>query len=256
MVRPSTPAVAVAGNRFTTTRWSVVLSSGAEDEHGARDQKALAHLCRTYWQPIFAFICSRGYSEADAQDLTQDFFVNLLEGSLLQRADPSRGRFRSLLLKALQNFLIDAHDKRCAGKRGGGKTFISWDDWMVEAPSKLSLSEQALGSWTAERLFDVRWAATVVGQALQRLREECEDAGRRRVFDTLHPMLSAEPTDVSYIRFSKELNVPATVVKRLLYQMRRRYRQLLRKEVAQTLEDAAEIDEEIRYLCAVIAAAQ
>nr|MDQ2660114.1 sigma-70 family RNA polymerase sigma factor [Verrucomicrobiota bacterium] len=166
---PDIPPDPAGHNRFSTTRWSLVLSSAVEDATGAKDHRALGHLCRMYWRPIFAFICRRGYSVADAQDLTQDFFVNMLEGTLLQRADPARGRFRSLLLTSLQNFLIDAHAKRFARKRGGDHSFVSWENWMAETPSQLSVPMQVLGSWTPERLFDIRWAATMVEQALNRL---------------------------------------------------------------------------------------
>jgi RNA polymerase sigma factor (sigma-70 family) len=241
-------------NRFDTTRWSVVLSSAAGDAGGAKKQMALSHLCQMYWRPIFAFVCRRGHSVTDAQDLTQDFFVNLLEGTLLQRADPTRGRFRSLLLKALQNFLIDAHDKRSARKRGGQNSFVSWESWMTEAPSQLSVPPRVLVSWTPERLFDIRWAATVVEQALNRLRDECDGCGRRRVFDSLGSTLSGEQIDLSYEQFSQALGVTPAVVKQLIYQLRRRYRKLLREEVARTVEDEADIDEEIRYLCAVLGA--
>jgi DNA-directed RNA polymerase specialized sigma24 family protein len=214
-------------------------------------RRALPH-----WRPIFAFICHRGYSVSDAQDLTQDFFVMLLKGNLIQNADPNRGRFRSLLLKSLQHFLIDASEKRHARKRGGDVQFVSWDDWMAEAPSRLSISEQTLKRWPAEKIFDVRWAATVVEQALHRLAEECEGRGRRRVFDALSVSLTAEREDVSYANLSTTLGVPETSVKRLLHQLRQRYRSLLRDEVAQTVEKSAEVDEEIRYLCAALAAGQ
>lgn len=145
--------------RFSTTRWSLILATGANSEEMAR--AALAQLCQLYWRPIFAFICRRGHSAANAQDLTQDFFLSLLEGNLLQRADPLRGRFRSLLLKSLQNFLNDVHERRQTKKRGGKVQFISWDDWMADAPSHLRLSQQALDASSPERLFDIRWAATV-----------------------------------------------------------------------------------------------
>lgn len=248
------PEPAALGHRFNTTRWSIVLSSAAREGNGANAEEALSHLCRMYWPPIFAFVCRRGYSVTDAQDLTQDFFVNILEGSLLRRADPSRGLFRSLLLKALQNFLIDAHDKRSARKRGGGNSFVSWDTWMAEMPSPLTVPAQVLSSWTPERLFDIRWAATVVGEALARLREECNVNGRRRVFDSLSKALSGEQTDTSYAEFAQQLGVAPTVVKQLLYHLRRRYRDLLREEVSRTVENEADIDEEIRYLCAALAA--
>jgi RNA polymerase sigma factor (sigma-70 family) len=240
--------------RFNTTRWSVVLSSAGGLNGDAAARLALSQLCHIYWRPIFAFICRRGHAFTEAQDLTQDFFVMVLEGELLQRADPNRGRFRSLLLKALQNFLIDAHEKRTAKKRGGGLEFVSWDDWMAEAPSHLSLPTQARESWPAERLFDVRWGATVVEQALRRLREDCEARGRRRVFDALSGSLSAERADMSYEELAKTLGVPAAAVKRLVHQLRRRYREFLREEVSHTVARPEDIDDELRYLCATLAA--
>jgi len=178
----------------------------------------------------------------------------VLEGNLLKRADPSRGRFRSLLLKALQNFLLDDLDKRRARKRGGHVQFVSWDDWMAEAPSQLMVSAHALESWPAERLFDLRWAATVVEQAVRRLREECESQGKLRVFEALRSCLGAEREDVSYSTLSETLGVPEATVKRLVHRLRQRYRQLLRAEVAETVADPAEIDDEIRHLCGVLAA--
>src|SRR5436190_14172645 len=160
--------------RFTTTRWSLILSSLDTQSDGEKAREALAQLCRIYWRPIFAFICRKGHSVPDAQDLTQDFFVMVLKGNLIRHADRNRGRFRSLLLAALQNFLVDAHDKQSAKKRGGDVQFVSWDDWMAEAPSHLSIPATAIDTWPAEKLYDVRWAATVAEQALRRLAEECE----------------------------------------------------------------------------------
>src|SRR5437764_2338769 len=126
----------------------------------ANARQALADLCKTYWRPIFAFVCRRGYSVPDAQDLTQDFLLMVLEGNLLKRADPTRGRFRSLLLKALQNFLVDDTIRKHARKRGGEMKFVSWDDWMAEAPSHLAISAREAETWSAEKIYDVRWAAT------------------------------------------------------------------------------------------------
>jgi RNA polymerase sigma factor (sigma-70 family) len=242
-------------DRFSTTRWSVVLSCADAESGNELSRKALSQLCKTYWRPIFAFTCRRGYSIPDAQDLTQDFFLMVLEGSLLQRADPARGRFRSLLLKALQNFLIDKAAKKHARKRGGHMQFVSWDEWMAEAPSQLSISGHEAENWSAEKIYDVRWAATVVEHALRRLGEECENRGRRRVFDVLSSYLAADRQDVSYAGLSKALGVAETAVKRLVHQMRRRYRELLREEVARTVEKSEEVDEELRYLCAALAAA-
>lgn len=241
--------------RFTTTRWSLVLSCADSGVSTQTARDALSQLCQIYWRPIFAFVCRNGYSVPDAQDLTQDFFVMLLEGHLLERADPNRGRFRSLLLKALKDFLNDARDKQRARKRGGDVHFIAWDEWMAELPSQFSISARNSESWSAEKIFDVRWAATVVEHALSRLAEECEKHGRRRVFDVLSSCLAAEREDVSYAGFSKTLGIPETAVKRLVHQLRKRYRTLLREEVAETVEKPNEVDDELRYLCTALAAA-
>ena len=219
----------------------------------AKAHEALADLCKTYWRPIFAFICRRGYSVPDAQDLTQDFFLMVLEGDLLKRADPSRGRFRSLLLKALQDFLVDDTIRKRARKRGGDMKFVSWDEWIAEAPSHLSVSAQEAEKWPAEKIYDVRWAATAAEHALRHLGEECEARGRRRVFDVLSDYLAAERRDVSYQKLSKSLGVPEASVKRLVHQLRQRYRALLREEVAQTVEKPEDVDDELRYLCAALA---
>ena len=249
------PLAACDSDQFATTHWSVILNAdpACADQNG---NGPLTHLCRTYWRPIFAFICRRGYPVSDAQDLTQDFFVMILKGNLLKLADPSRGRFRALLLRSLKNFLADAAEKRHAEKRGGKFEFVSWDDWMAEAPSHLSIPVRTLERLSPERVFDLRWAATIVERALQRLREECESRGRRRLFDLLSIYLTAERTDVSYLSVAQELGMPEPEVKRFLYQMRQRYRDLLRNEVAKTVEHSEDVDAEIRYLCLTLAAAE
>ena len=242
--------------QFVTTRWSIVLSCAESGTDQDKAHKALAELCKIYWRPVFAFICRQGHSVPDAQDLTQDFFAKVLKGRLLQGADRNRGRFRSLLLTALQRFLHDEVEKRHAHKRGGDLRFVSWDDWMTEAPSHLSIPEQESDKWSPERVFDVRWAATVVERALRRLGDECEKRGRRRVFDVLSSCLAAERQDVSYATLARILGLRETAVKPLVHRMRDRYRTLLREEVAQTVGGANEIDDELRYLCAALSAAK
>jgi len=239
---------------FVTTRWSVIISGADSKGKETEIHAALAELCRIYWRPIFSFITRRGYSPEDAEDLTQDFFARILKGDWLQKADRSRGRFRSLLLKSLENFLNDATDRTHARKRGGDFSFVSWDPWMAEAPAELTLSREMLNSWPAERLFDAGWAATVVERVLRRLREECESKGRSRVFEVLSPYLSAERGDLSYANLAALLRVPEATLKKLLYHMRQRYRFLLRDEVAQTVGDPAEVEDELRHLCGALAA--
>ena len=177
----------------------------------------------------------------------------MLKHDWLQHADRNRGRFRSLVLRSLQNFLINAEEKTRARKRGGRVEFVSWDDWMVEAPSQLSLPAQALNSLPPERLFDLAWATTVVEHALQRLREECESKGKLWLFQALSSHLTDERDKVSYADLSGNLGVPESAVKKQLHKMRQRYRNLLRDEVSQTVEEAADVDDEIRYLCATLA---
>ena len=255
-VRPETPIDGFGQARFMTTRWSVVSSCSDHADDQTKAQAALAELCKIYWRPVFAFICRQGHSVPDAQDLTQDFFAKVLKGRLLQSADRNRGRFRSLLRTTLQRFLYDEGDKRHAHKRGGNLRFVSWDDWMTEAPSHLSIPEREADNWSPERIFDVRWAATVVERALRRLGDECEKHGRRRVFDVLSSCLTADRQDVSYATFARILGIQERAVKNLVHRLRERYRALLREEVAETVSGENEIDDELRYLCAALSAAE
>jgi DNA-directed RNA polymerase specialized sigma24 family protein len=239
-----------------TTRWSVILSCADSEGDERKVRRALAELCKIYWRPVFAFICHQGHSVPDAQDLTQDFFLMVLKGHLLQRADRTRGRFRSLMLRALQDFLRDAAEKRHTRKGGRDVRFVSWDDWIAEAPSRLSIPVQETESWSPERIFDVRWAATVVERALRRLGDECEKRGRRRVFDVLSVCLTGEREDVCYGKFSKTLGLSEDAVKSLVHRLRGRYRALLREEVARTVDKLDKIDDELRYLFSALTAAK
>jgi RNA polymerase sigma factor (sigma-70 family) len=238
---------------FVTTRWSLIFSAANSGSEEQKVRDALAELCRTYWRPIFSFVRARGYSVEDAQDLTQDFFLVILKENWLQHADRNRGRFRSLLLKSLQNFLINAAEKTHAYKRGGEVEFIPWDDWAAETPAQLFSSAQMPNSLPPEQLFDLSWATTVVEHALQRLREECESKGKLWLFRALSRHLTEARDEVSYSALSADLGVADTVVKKQLHKMRQRYRALLRDEVSRTVENPADVDDEIRYLCAALA---
>ncbi len=238
---------------FVTTRWSLIRQRRTPGAPSTVDS-SLAQLCQIYWRPIFTFIYRRGYSAPDAQDLTQDFFLLVMEGNLLQSADPNRGRFRSLLLKSLTNFLIDAAAKRRRHKRGGRLHFVSWEKWMADAPAQLSLPRAKMESAPPETLFDAGWAAAIAEEALRCLRLECESKGRRRVYDVLHKYLAVERAEISYEQLSRALGVPELSVKRLLHHFRKRYRSLLREEIARTVESEANVNDEIRYLCATLSA--
>jgi RNA polymerase sigma-70 factor (ECF subfamily) len=227
-------------------------SDSAPDKEKAH--AALAELCKIYWRPVFAFICRQGHSVPDAQDLAQEFFAKALKGRLLQSADQNRGRFRSLLLTALRRFLHDQVDKDHAHKRGGDLHFVSWDDWMTA--SHLPTLEHESDNWSPERIFDVRWAETVVERALRRLEDECEKHGRRRVFEAVSSYLTAERKDVSYATLARILGIQDAAVKNLVHRLRERYRALLHEEVARTVGGENEIEDELRYLCAALSASK
>jgi RNA polymerase sigma factor (sigma-70 family) len=255
-VKTEKPQDSFGHARFKTTRWSMVLSCSnpATDEEKA--QAALGELCKIYWRPLFAFICRQGYSVPDAQDLAQEFFAKVLIGGRLQSADRNRGRFRSLLLTALQRFLHDQADKHQARKRGGDLHFVSWDDWMADSASHLPIPQHESDNWSPEKAFDVRWATAVVERALRRLGAECEKSGRRHVFEVLSSCLTAERQDVSYATYARTLGIQESAVKNLVHRLRERYRALLREEVGKTVGGENEIDDELRYLCAALSASE
>jgi RNA polymerase sigma-70 factor (ECF subfamily) len=238
---------------FVTTRWSLIRQRCVPGAPSKIDP-GLAQLCQIYWRPIFTFIYRRGYSAADAQDLTQDFFVLIMEGNILQLADPKRGRFRALLLRSLTRFLIDAAAKQRADKRGGRVQFVSLDSWMAETHSQLFLAKTTMESVRPEALFDAGWAAAIAEEALRRLRLECESKGRRRVYEVLHRYLASERSELCYEALSRTLGVPQISVKSLLHHFRTRYRSLLREEIRKTVGSEANVDDEIRYLCAILSA--
>ncbi|HEY1770565.1 MAG TPA: ECF-type sigma factor [Chthoniobacterales bacterium] len=257
-LRPMLSNAAIDGagedDRFRTTRWSVVLLSadGMGDDEKARE--ALEHLCRNYWRPVVAFIAREGQPVQNAEDLAQEFFLQLLRRNFLQQATRERGRFRTLLRASVRNFLNDASSKTKSKKRGGDFEFVTWDEWKAEAPSQLSIPAEVLEGWSSEQVFDVRWAATVAERALRRLQDECEKRGRRRVFDVLSPYLTAERSDISNDALAQTLGVKSADVKNLLHRMRQRYRQLLRDEVAETVDAPEEVEDELRYLVKALAA--
>ncbi len=241
--------------QFVTTRWSLVLAGAHFDNGEQRARQALAELSRTYWRPIFSFVCRRGYSAEDAQDLTQDFFVMILESDWLRQADASRGRFRSFLLKSRAEFPRSRGGEEADSETRRRSSFVSWDEWMAEAPSQMIDLKPGPGkTLPPERLFDLRWAATVVEKALRRLREECEAKGSLRLFETLSFYLTAERAEISYATLGKSLGVTETMVKKQLHNLRQRYRSLLRDEVAHTVEHPADVDDEIRLSLHALAA--
>jgi DNA-directed RNA polymerase specialized sigma24 family protein len=232
---------------FATTHWSVVLAAGGTDP--AHAAVALEQLCRAYWYPLYAYVRRRGYSAEDAQDGTQSFFARLLERNLLPRATPERGRFRSFLLTALQNFLADEHDRATARKRGAGQPPVCLDAMDGEARYAL----EPVDHLSPDKLFERRWAMTVLERAWMLLEAEYGAEGKADLFRELRRFNSAQDSAPGYGETGSRLGMPENTVKSLVHRMRRRYRTLLRAEITRTVADPVETDEEVRYLLRVLA---
>jgi len=236
------------GANFTPTHWSVVLAAaGRSDSTHARD--ALEKLCRNYWLPIYAFVRRQGHNPHDAQDLTQEFFTRLLERNYLAGVDREKGRFRSFLLASLKHFLANEWDKAKAQKRGGGHVLISID----AAAAENSVGLEPADVLTAEKIFERRWALSLLEQVLRRLREEYARDGKEQQFEQLKSTLTEASRSVSYAEIARRLATSEGAVKVAVHRLRQRYRELLRAEIADTVADPREIDDEIRNLFAALA---
>jgi RNA polymerase sigma-70 factor (ECF subfamily) len=229
------------GGVFVTTHWSVVLTAGRTDTSRAHD--ALARLCRTYWRPLYAYVRRRGYSAHDAEDLTQAFFARLLERNDVAMVNPDRGRFRSYLLAAMNHFLSDEWDKARAQKRGGGRVIE-----MDPAVAEVIHAQQTDDALTPEKLFDQRWAITVLEEVHQRLRREHEREGRGGQFEALRFSLMGERSAVPYSELASTLGLSEGAVKVAVHRLRQRYRVLLRELIAETVATTDEVEDELRYL--------
>lgn len=228
-------------NDFATTRWSVVLAAGRKSDPSS--DRALADLCQSYWYPLYVYVRRRGVDTDAARDLTQEFFARLLEKNYLAVAQPERGRFRAFLLTALKNFLANEWERRRAQKRGGGKAILALD---FDAGESRFHNEPAHND-TPERLFDRQWALAVLDSCLTRLRGEFATQRKEQEFAQLKNFLTGEAA-ASYAVVAQELGMTEGAVKVAVHRLRRRYRELLRAEVAQTLAEPAEVNDEIRCL--------
>lgn len=231
---------------FATTHWSMVVAAARIDTTSASD--ALARLCRLYWYPLYAYVRRRGYPAEDAQDLTQEFFARLVEKNWVADADKAKGRFRTFLLSAMNHFLADEWDKARAQKRGGAIAFVALDGETAER----RYVQEPIDDNTPERSYEKRWALTVLDEVLNQLRAEYEHDGKQEWFAALHPCLVGERTAHPYAELARALGVSEGTVKSAAHRMRRRYRQLLRHEIGNTLESADAIDDELRYLFGVL----
>jgi RNA polymerase sigma-70 factor (ECF subfamily) len=238
------PAPAPAG-RFATTRWSLVLAAGHRSS--PESDRALAALCSAYWYPLYAHARRRGLGADEAEDRTQSFFARLLEKGDLAVADRRRGRFRAFLLAAFDHFLANEWDKAHALRRGGGRPVLSLD--RASAESRLGL-EPAHAS-TPERLFDRRWALTVLDHALTRLRDESHADGKGDLFDALAPALAGDRA-TPYAALADRVGMKEGAVKVAVHRLRARAREILRQEVAETVDSPDEVDDELRQLFAAL----
>jgi RNA polymerase sigma-70 factor (ECF subfamily) len=240
-------SVAPGGAAFGLTHWSVVLAAGKVDSPHAHE--ALEKLCQTYWPPIYAFVRRQGYNPHDAQDLTQGFFARLLEKNSFADADRSKGRFRSFLLGALKHFLANEWDRANAQKRGGGRTIVPID---VES-AETSCGFEPADTLTAEKVFERRWALTLLDQVLRRLRQEYTDDGKEHVFDQLKQTLTEASRSVPYAEIAARLNTTEGAIKVAVHRLRQRYRELLRSEIGGTVASPDQVDDEIRNLFSALA---
>jgi RNA polymerase sigma factor (sigma-70 family) len=236
-----------APRAFPNTRWSVVLTAAGSDT--TRAQAALEKLCQTYWYPLYAYVRRRGHSPPDAQDLTQAFFARLLERHWVDEADRDRGRFRTFLLTALSRFLSNEWDKQRRQKRGGD---------VVHVPVQLDTAETRYGhepadNSTPEQCYERRWALTLLDSVLRRLRADYEGQGKQELFTALGGTLVGSRDALPYAALAKQLATSEGAVRVAVHRLRKRYRQLLREEIAQTTAGPDQVDEELRHLFTVMA---
>lgn len=233
---------------FATTHWSVVLAAGLHDT--PQSTAALEKLCRTYWLPIYGYIRRWGYPPEEAEDYTQELFARLLRKNSFAAADPEKGRFRSFLLGALKNLLADAKDKAQAAKRGEGRPLLCWEDLAAEE----RLRTEPLDQLSPDRVFDRRWAMTILEQAAQKLKKEYQGPDRLRLFETLKPYLGGSEVAPSYAQTAARLGLNENAAKAAIFRMRQRYSMLVRVEVAQTVNSPQDVEGEIRYLVSLFSA--
>ena len=234
------------GSTFATTHWSAVLVAGRGDSPEA--VQALERLCGACWYPLYAYVRRQGHAPADAQDLVQEFFARLLERNYLRLADRKRGRFRTFLLTSLQHFLINEWHKTNRAKRGGGRHPISLD---AEKTETRFLAEPA-DDRSPDKAFDRRWATVLLDRVLDQLQTEYATNERGQVFAELRSSLTGEDNESSYAEIGRRLGMSEGNVKLTVHRLRRRYRELMRKEISQTVDDPELIDVEIRELIAAL----
>jgi RNA polymerase sigma-70 factor (ECF subfamily) len=248
---PLEPPIPPAGRHFATTRWTLVTAAGKQGTPEAR--RALSDLCRLYWYPVYAFVRRRGYDADDALDQAQGFFTRLIDKNDLADADRTRGRFRAWLLTSVKHYLANEWDKATAAKRGGGRAVFSFDIDADDAETRYR--REPAHQVTPERIFDRRWALTLLEQTLAALEAESVAEAKKDLFDALKATLTADGRDArdpSYRDLSAKLGTTEGALKVAAHRLRRRYRELLREQIAETVDRPEDVDDEIRDLFAAL----
>jgi RNA polymerase sigma-70 factor (ECF subfamily) len=248
MHSPDNPNPVPAAAPFASTHWSLVLLARGRPSPAANE--AMAALCRAYWYPLYAYIRRRVGSAADAEDLTQEFFTRLLQNDFLATVDRSRGRFRAFLLACCNHFLANECDRARAQKRGGGRAILSLD--FRDADQRYAT--EPAETLTPERLFGRRWALQLLEATLDRLRDEYHQAGKASLYERLKGALLGDHAALSYAQIGTELDLTEAAVKKAAQRLKQRYRELLRAEIAVTVDGPEEVEEEIRDLFAALPA--
>ncbi|MCO5051906.1 MAG: sigma-70 family RNA polymerase sigma factor [Verrucomicrobiae bacterium] len=238
----SSQAANASSDIFATTHWTVVLAAG--QQHTSQSDHALEELCRTYWFPLYAYVRRHGHVKADAEDLTQAFFARFLAKNYLAGLSAERGRFRAFLLAALKNFLVNEWKQAHRQKRGGGMTMLSLD-WETADTQFQVVAQNEL---SPDQAFDREWALALLGQVIERLQAECETAGKGKLFEQLKMFLAAGKSETAQSEVAKALGMEEGAVRVAVHRLRKRYRELLRDEIAHTLSDPALVNEEMRAL--------
>jgi RNA polymerase sigma factor (sigma-70 family) len=251
-VNPEHAAVTADPARFRTTRWSEILVAAESQMPGS--EAALSELCRLYWYPLYAFARRRGHEPPDAQDLTQGFFLHLLRNRALKHVHPLKGKFRSFLLASFQNFASDEMARGRRQKRGGDREFIFLDSEEAESRYRLEPADYL----DAEKIFDARWAMTLLGHAVERLRQEHAERGENARFEVLKVFIGVEEgrDAPSYEQVAQSLGVSVAAAKTMIHRFRKQYTIILRQEIARTLSNPADIEQEIHALCDALIAAE
>lgn len=235
-------------SQFATTHWSVVLAAGSPES--PRYQEALGTLCQTYWFPLYAYLRRRGYDRHQAEDYTQGFFTRLLEKHGLRPADPKLGKFRWYILGALKHFVADERDRARALKRGGGRKVLSLDFENAENQYALEPADEL----SPEKLFERSWALTMLKKAMSRLEAESAGLKKKKVFEHLVVYLAPTEKTAPYRDVAEKLDMTEAAVKVAVSRLRKRYRELLRDEIAQTVASKEQIEQELRELFAALSA--